>query len=206
MDQFGRPADIGELYEHYINIVKAEVVRAGVDMVDVEDVCQDLIIKFWQKDFIGKYDPTRLSDTPKGKRRPKFTTLLRVFVRSYVRQDLDKQRNRARREPVRLEAPAFTGENGPVLWMEVVGGEQDIAPAAEIRELMRRVYVRLCRLPVNGRRDLAHVFATMVEHAADRGKIDLRILAKELGVPQTTASEWIGVVRQEMLLEGLAVP
>ena len=203
MDQFGCPSDIGELYEHYIGVVRAEVLRAGIDAKDVEDVAHDLIVKFWEKDFISEYDPTKVFDTASGKKRARFKTLLRSFIRNYVRQDLDKQRNRARREPVHLEAPAFVGESGPVAWIEVIGGEEEIGPSVELRDLFRRAYAHLRSIPAEGQRNLAHVFEVMLALADETGKCDRRRVAKRFGISPASASDWMNMVREQLVLCGL---
>jgi hypothetical protein len=105
----GCPEDYGQLFEHYFGFMKSLVARAGIVPADVEDVSMDILTKFMAKDALSWYDGEKLHEL-KGPlrtegprvRTAKFQALLRSFVNLYVRQHLDKQRIRLRREAVSL--------------------------------------------------------------------------------------------------------
>lgn len=128
--QTGAPRDYAELYEHYFPMIRSIVSKAGISNAEVEDVSMDLLTKFMEKDALSWYDPNLLHDVGnrprlEGERlRPaKFQGLLRRFCTLYVRQHLDKQALRSRREPHRLEDRV-----GETTWAEAHGEELSEEP------------------------------------------------------------------------------
>jgi hypothetical protein len=123
----GAPKDYAELYEHYFAMMVSIVAKAGINAADTEDVAMEILLKFMEKDALSWYDPQKLVDvgaTPKLKgeqmRTAKFQGLLRRFTSLYVRQHLDKQMARERREPshAKLDAPFSAEEDNALTWGE----------------------------------------------------------------------------------------
>lgn len=125
----GAPKDYSELYVHYFPMIRSIVAKAGIAPADVEDVSMDLLTKFMERDALSWYDPEKLHDVGKRPRlegerhRPaKFQGLLRRFCCLYVRQHLDRQALRSRREPHHLEDPARQGQgDGDGTWADAHG-------------------------------------------------------------------------------------
>lgn len=184
-----RPKDLEQLFEDHMGLVKGLVRKAHINPEDVEDVASDILVKFIEKGFLEKYDETKEFATESGMKTARFQGFLTGFVNKYVRQYLDKQATKTRKEPIRCEMPVGRAEDGaPSLWIEVYG-PQHIKTPNSIEELesdldfaaaIRTAFDHLKAIPVRGSRDLSLVFQRVVEQVLTTGQVDRRAIAKEL--------------------------
>ena len=136
----GAPQDYAELYEFYFPAMRRWVSNAGIDAGEIDDVSMDILAKLMERDVLSWYDPNMLHDVGKHPRLPgerlrpaKFQGLLRRLVSLYVRQYLDKQYNKIRREPHRFDDYA-AGSEGESSWVEVHAEKVSIDPLKDTLE------------------------------------------------------------------------
>jgi hypothetical protein len=175
----------------------------GVNPQDVEDLTQEILLKFIAKDFLEEYDPTKLFATPVGMRPARFATLFRSFVRKFLRTPVETRSRKADREPVRLEQPVQSGE----MWIDVhaPADPDDETSLVDLRVELGRAYRHLATIHVNedGRAEttLGEVFKTMADEGAPVGyneRVTRRRIAKAFGVSDTTVTRWVKAMRAEL--------
>ena len=126
----GAPANYGELYQHYFEMMQGLVRKAGIHACAVEDVAMEILLKFMEKDALSWFDPDRIIDAGENPRtegprfrQARFSNLLRSFTSTYVLQWRDKQHNLARREPefakLDAEVKGEKEDSGVSTWGEV---------------------------------------------------------------------------------------
>jgi hypothetical protein len=122
-----------EFYEPTKRWVRAKGVPDG----DVEDVAQDVMAKFMEKDGLSFYDPHKVFDTgvhtqriPGARlRRATFSGYMRSFVAIYCLNYRDKILKTNRREGVfRLDAPL--AEDSTITWVDSLVSEGDMEDRA----------------------------------------------------------------------------
>jgi hypothetical protein len=199
------PETYEDLVVHFFGLVRSTISKAtGVNPDDVDDLTQDMFIKLKEKDVISWYDPTRTFETPSGPRTAKFPTLLRSFVKSFLRTPLDAIRLRAGREPVRLEQPTGTGE----MWAEVhaPADPEDLEAQVYVEIEMDRAYRHLATIQVGPDMTMDVVFQAMVHQAQDDGRLIRKRVARLLGVQDSTMTRWSREVFSELAAIGFLEP
>ena len=64
MDQNGCPDDYDDLVRHYFAMARSIVAKyPGVRPDDVEDLTQDILLKFYVRDALSWYDPNKTFQT-----------------------------------------------------------------------------------------------------------------------------------------------
>ncbi len=176
------PADYTELFEQYFDYVKALVNKFGI--VDDEDAASTILLKFFEKDFLAKFQPDAEFNTPNGRKRSSFRGFLSGFVSLYVRQERDKQMTRLNKEPIRLEQPA--GEDtvlielhGPAYLIE------DELERLDFPQEALRALNYLKTLPVRGTRDLPRLFLMITKQVMEDGRSNRKQIAQAFGVSET---------------------
>lgn len=201
MDQNGCPADYDDLVRHYFAMARSIVARyPGVRPDDVEDLTQDILLKFYVRDALSWYDPNKTFQTPSGPRTARFPTLFRSFVRKYLRTPVETLAMKARRERPSLENPGEHAD-GDDLWMEVHARQDDdpVADQVSLTTELERAYQHLATVQLGPDMTADVVLRAMVVTAAENGGyLHRRPLAERLGVQDTTATRWIRKVRKEL--------
>jgi hypothetical protein len=199
MDQNGCPDDYEDLVRHYFAMARSIVAKyPGVRPDDVEDLTQDILLKFYVRDALTWYDPNKTFQTSSGPRTARFPSLFRSFVRKFLRTPVEVRALKASREPVRLEQPVGNGE----MWMEVhapiVEGDPVMDEVAVSTELAR-AYRHLASVKLGPDMTADVVLRAMVVTAAENGgNLRRTPLAERLGVQDTTATRWVRKVRKEL--------
>jgi hypothetical protein len=194
VDQNGCPDDYDDLVRNYYGMARAIVTRyARVHANDIDDLTQDMMLKFYAKRFLDQYDPNKTFQTPSGPRTARFPTLFRSFVKKFLRTPVETIGKRAAREPVRLEQPVSDG----LTWMEVhapvIDGDS-VADEAYVTSELDRAYRHLASVQLGPNMTGDVVLRAMVEADETRRSV----VADRLGVADTTASRWIKRVRLEL--------
>lgn len=197
MDQNGCPANYDELAANYFVMARSIVARAaGVSPDDVDDLTQDILLKFIEKDFLSQYDPTRTFMTPSGPRHARFPTLFRSFVKKFLRTPIETLASKAARVPVRLQQPTQGGD----LWMEVhapVESEIDFE-RADLEVELDRAYRHLATVPLGDGVMADELLRALIDDAAYEGKVVRSRIAERLGVQDTTITRWTRLLRAEL--------
>jgi hypothetical protein len=201
MDQNGCPADYEDLVRNYYSMARSIVAKyPGVRPEDVEDLTQDMMLKFIAKDALSWYDPNKVFETPSGPRTARFATLFRSVIRKYLRSPVETLSKKAAREPVRLEQPNYPTTTGE-LWMEVYGPVDLTSTEDEVflSTELDRAYRHLGTVQLGPDMMGDAVLRAMVQTADENGGHLRRApLAERLGVQDTTATRWIRKVRLEL--------
>lgn len=195
------PANYSELFEDYFEYVKALVSKFGVQ--DDEDAASTILLKFYEKDFLSKFQTDAEFDTPRGRRKSSFRGFLSGFVSLYVRQERDKQMTRLNKEPIRLEQPA--GED--TVWIEIHGPAyliEDQIERIDFPQEARRALEHLKTLPIRGTRDLPRLFTMMAQQVMEDGRSNRKAIAKAFGVSETAICLAIADLREVLRGIGFA--
>ena len=191
------PETYEDLVRHFYGMIRSTIAKAnGVQPDDVDDLTQDMFLKLRERDVISWYDPNRTFETPNGPRTAKFPTLLKSFVKSFLRTPVDTLRLKTKREPVRLEQPTPTG----VLWAEVYGpaDPENLEDQVYVDLEMDRAYKHLATIQVGPDMSGDVVFEAMVRQAHDDGRLIRKRVAKLLGVQDSTMTRWTREVFAEL--------
>lgn len=209
-DGGGAPQDYEALAREWFGYVRAIVAKSGIHGDDVEDVAQDILLRFYARDFLAEYDPGKTFDTPSGARPARFKGFLGRFVRLYVRQHLDRQYTRARKEPVRADAPVRTNDGDASVtmleahqeeWLDSPLGAEELAASSAAIDTIREF---LAARPVVGKRDLLRIFDWCREMVARDGAIDRKVIRARLGVSDTAVSLMMAELRAALAELGVA--
>ena len=127
------PKDYAEVWVEFYEPTKRWVRSKGVPDEYVEDVAQDVMAKFMEKDGLSFYDPHKEFDTGqytqhipgKRMRRATFTGYMRSFVLVYCMNYRDKITKTIRREGTyRLDAPLDS--DSTVTWLDSLVSDGDM--------------------------------------------------------------------------------
>jgi len=180
------PKNYEELFEQYWDMVCGLVRKAGI--TEYEDAAMDILLKFFEKDFLSKFEGDKGFEGADGVvRTTKFSTFLAGFVSKYVLQSRDKQMTRMKKEPIHLQQPVG-GEADDSTWIEVYATrhlDDTTLQNVEYEALVKETQKYLADLPIRGTRDLALVFSMCVEMLYMDGRIDRKVIAKRLNVSDT---------------------
>lgn len=199
------PETYEELAQNFFGLIRSTIAKAnGVNPDDVDDLTQDMFIKLREKDVISWYNPNKTFETPSGPRTAKFPTLLKSFVKSFLRTPLDTVRLKASREPVRLEQPTQSG----VVWAEVYApaDPEDLEAQVYVDLEMDRAYQHLATIQVGPDMSADVVFAAIVHQAQGDGRFIRKRVAKLLGVQDSTMTRWSREVFEELDVIGFLTP
>lgn len=202
MEEEPVPTTYAELFDRYYDYVVWIVKRSGIREQDAEDVASEILAKFYEKDFLAKFNPEewlashRSDFGTRPPKLPKFRGFLRSFVSKYVLQWRDKQYTRDRKEPVRCEdlVPGTTGT-----YLDLLGPTTKLDTNVEYEDYVRSVRSHLSSLPQKGWRDLERAFVMMVGQIEQTGRVSRRELAIAFGVSETAVYQLVSDVRRAIL-------
>ncbi len=212
-DAVTAPSDYADLFRKYYSYVVALVRRSGIDESRAEDVAQEILMRFFERDFLAEFDPT-LVFTYDGKSRPaRFKSFLTKIVLSYVRGHWDKQQINKSREPLLCDTivTADHGQSGQnnriTTWIEtfgqtVDGPEDDILELLSEAALVAELRAYLAAVPKRSRYDtcdLVALFDLVVEQIRARGELDATAIRRHFNISTTAVHSW-----RWWLLENLA--
>lgn len=172
------------------------------DDVEVDDITQDLLFEFFQKDYLMVYDPTLENAS-------KFSTFVFNFVNKRLLGKRDKVNRRRHVEGLSMNAVVSNSEGD-----EVELGELFQAPAdwitLEFKDTVHVIYDELKQIPNTSTvKDLSRLFLLIVKQVmygcngqtSGRHGIDRKLLAKEMGVSESGISIMIKNLREQSSLE-----
>lgn len=210
----------------------------GVDPQDVDDMAQEILLRMveWRslayceqcdkqiergcegvhadhdvrpgQSLIEMYAPNKMFMTPSGVKKARFPTLLRTFVKKFLRGISETHENQKTRQiPLtRLEEPTIGGATVMEVYAPVAPDE---IAEAEHRLDLESVYAYLGTIHVSeegystaGTHTLAEVLAAMRADVAGYGRFTRRRVAEALGVSDQSITEWVLRLREELVYLG----
>jgi hypothetical protein len=195
------PMTYAELFENYYGFVCGLVRKLGIESQKMEDVASEILLRFYERDFLDKFDPDRVFMYDGQAHTARFQSFLGGFVASYVRHHRDRQTLMARRELLKCDNPI--GLSGTP-WIEIFGpSSTDDFVQFETDELVDSIAAYLAAVPRRSKRDhcdLPRLFELVVEQILATGKIIVADLRDEFGVSNTAIYNWLDYLREQVRL------
>jgi len=123
VDYVSAPKDYDQLHRIYYDYVVALCKRAGIEENRSEDVASDILFRFFERDFLHKFNPDLVFQY-RGQDRPaRFKSFLTQFVLTYVRGHRDRLMRQTTREVLICDR-RIGEENGGadwISWVDVYG-------------------------------------------------------------------------------------
>lgn len=202
------PKDYEELFKNYYSFVVGLVGKHGIALDNREDVASEILLRFYERDFINQFNPD-LSFEVNGKTvKARFKSFLSAFVVNYVRSHRDRQNLRAVREPLIVDGQfAANTDIVPAASSGVVGGMvnqvgnssyTDDYSAMYEEELVRYLRDFLQTVPRKSRQDqcdLVKLFDAVVSQVRINGKYSVKELQAIFNVSPTAIHSWLGWLR-----------
>ncbi len=203
-DTVSAPADYAALYTQYWDYVLTLVRRFGFEENKREDVAAEILLRFYERDFLSVFDPTLVFEYQGQERPARFKSFLTKFVLTYLRGLKDKQRRQANRE--KLLCDTLVGHQEIVPWVEVFGDtmpgadeyalgrleEEDLV--AELREYIKQVP----RRSAFDTCDLVALYDAVIVQVRQYGVWDVAALRKQFGVSSTAMHSWLWWLRENL--------
>jgi hypothetical protein len=214
------PKDYAAVWLEFYEPTKRWVRQKGVPDGEVEDVAQDVLTKFMEKDGLTYYDPHKTFDTgvhtqriPGARmRRATFSGYMRGFVTLYCLNYRDKILKTHHREGTfRLDAPLST--DSTVTWIDTLVSDGDMeeraATGADCAQVIN-LGVVLMRRRDNERRDaesmpksrlrqrdwtLEDGFAVMADSLARFGSLDRVWIGEQLRISPSQVATMLSEMR-----------
>lgn len=194
------PSTYDELFRNYYPFVVGLVGKQGISPDNREDVASEILLRFYERDFLNEFNPD-LTFEVKGKVvRARFKSFLSAFVVNYVRSHRDRQNLRLRREPLIVDGVLIT-DSGDSLSFHLEPHEDDYSALYE-EELVDFLRDYLSLVPRKSRQDqcdLPKLFDAVVEQVRRNGKYSVKELQSIFGVSPTAIHSWLGWLRQNII-------
>ena len=196
------PSSYDELFRNYYSFVVGLVGKQGIAPDNREDVASEILLRFYERDFLNEFNP-ELTFEVKGKVvRARFKSFLSAFVVNYVRSHRDRQNLRMRREPLIIDGPLLGSESsfGSPGHLAIEPHEDDYSALYE-EELVVKLREYLKVVPRKSRQDqcdLLKLFDAVVEQVRKNGKYSVKELQVIFGVSPTAIHSWLGWLRQNI--------
>lgn len=208
------PADYAELFQTYYKYVVALVRRLGIEDSRKEDVASEILLRFYERDFLAKFDPTMVFHYD-GKDRPaRFKSFLTKFVMTYVRGHLDKQHRLAGREVLLCDTPvgksnSVSFERSPTdgdTWVSLFGEptpgpETDVLDRLAEEDLIDFLRTHIAAIPRTSKVDtcdLLALFDEVVRQVRAQGRWNINELRQTFGIGVTAMHSWMWRLRTHL--------
>jgi hypothetical protein len=109
------PTNYEALFDMYYDYVCKLVRKFGIDEQNKEDVASDVLLRFYERNFLEKFDPDFVTEYNGEIKPARFQSFLNAFVSLYVRGHRGNQKLRKDREPLMVDKPLDAGG----VWIEV---------------------------------------------------------------------------------------
>ena len=217
VDYVSAPQDYAELRRIYYPYVVALVHRMGIERSCVEDVACDILLRFQERGFLDKFDPT-LTFHHGGRDHPaRFKSFLSNFVMSYVRGYRDRQFRLRYREPLLCDRlVSRLGEDfSEHPWIDVFGETTPDPTDAVIDEVDHRAFIAslreyLTKVPRRTRYDacdLPALFDAVIAQIDRDGEITITELCRTFGICGTAMHGWVWWLRANLSqITGVPLP
>lgn len=190
------PASYEELYRNYYSFVVGLVGKNGIAPDNREDVASEILLRFYERDFLNEFDPSLTFEVNGKIVKARFKSFLSAFVVNYVRSHRDRQNLRAKREPLLVDAAARDDSQVSPSW-QIVPYEDDYSSLYE-EELVDSLRAYLRTVPKKSRQDqcdLPKLFDAVVEQIRTNGKYSVKELQAIFGVSPTAIHSWLAWLR-----------
>lgn len=191
-DYVNAPPSYDAFYRQYRSYTYFLVLKFGVRPSDLDDVVNDIIVRFWERDSIGVF--RREWKTRSATKKSNFRSYYSRFVVTYAR---GKNRNVYRhgaRSPLICDGPSYVDENKT--WIEVFGPtvefEDALVTGQEFEALIKRAFHEVDE-------SLYDAMFALLELAQERrpGKrVGEVALARRLGIQGHAARNLLAQLRQ----------
>lgn len=203
-DTVSAPADYAALYTQYWDYVLTLVRRFGFEENKREDVAAEILLRFYERDFLSVFDPTLVFEYQGQERPARFKSFLTKFVLTYLRGLKDKQRRQSNRE--KLLCDTLVGNQEIVPWVEVFGdtmpGADEIALGRlEEEDLVAELRAFITRVPRRSAYDtcdLVKLYDAVIEQVREHGVWDVAALRQQFGVSSTAMHSWLWWLRENL--------
>lgn len=192
LDPMVAPEDYVQLFTQYYDYVINLVVKLGICSRDSEDRASDVLLRFYERGFLEKFDPDYVIEYD-GRRYPaRFQSFLSTFVERYCRRYRDQQKRRGRHEVLLCDMPLPDGRT----WVAAYGPGYEQHEEVEGRDMVAAIRRFVHGLPVRGRRDPGRLIDLIIEQVFGAGLTypDRTALAAEFGCSEST----VGVLLREL--------
>lgn len=208
IDHTAPPSDYEDLYRKYFDYVTALVRRHGIlDDASAEDVAADILMRFFQKDYLSIFDPTMTFEYHGESRPAKFKSFLSKVVLSYLRGYWDKQKRLMTFEPLLCDRPMSDLDGGPrVTWLDLHAEDAadhalDVIEGVDSGRLIAYLRGYLKTIPRRSRFDqcdLVALFDAIVEQVLVEDRFSVTALRERFGVGPTAMHSWIWWLRENL--------
>lgn len=211
-DFMSAPKDYAELFKVYYVYVVHLVNRMGIDEFSKEDVASEILTRFYERDFLSKFDPT-LTFQYAGEERPaRFKSFLSKFVLAYVRGHYDKQQRQRSREVLLCDTRIGGGSAGEatsdqgVPWVELFGDteegpEESVLCQLEEEAVVQGLRAYLATVPRRSKYDncdLVMLFDEVMLQIRVYGEINIKKLKDIFGVSCTSMHLWVWWLKENL--------
>lgn len=211
VDYVSAPENYADLFTTYYTYVVCLVRKMGIDSEHSEDVASEILLRFYERDFLAKFDPTLVFEYEGQKRPARFKSFLTRFVMVYVRGMWDKQQRIADRELMVIDAPNSEGDTSS--WLDVFGAtlpshEQDVLNRLDEENVVRWLRHYLACVPRRSNQDscdLVMLFDEVMRQIRKCGHWNVVDLQDEFGLSSTAMHAWMWWLRTN-LAEALNKP
>ncbi len=191
IDYSAAPSSYDELFRNYYTFVVALVGKHGISVDNREDVANEILLRFYERDFLNEFNPALTFEVNGRIVKARFKSFLSAFVVNYVRSHRDRQNLRAKREPLNLDA------GDPNTTWDSEHYEDDYSGLYE-EELVLKIREHLKTVPRKSRQDqcdLVALFDAVVQQVRVNGKYSVKELQARFGVSPTAIHTWLGWMR-----------
>lgn len=207
VDYVSAPRDYAELFSRYYTYVVALVRREGIDDNSKEDVASDILLRFYERDFLNVFDASLMFSFAGQPRPARFKSFLSRFVLAYVKGFRDKQSRLNTREVLLCDMPIgvnnATSGSTQGTWVDVFGDPMDdhegdvldsLAESALVAGL-RAHLVDIPRRSTYDHCDLLALFDAIVEQIRSDGEWNTRALHRRFKISPTAMHTWLWYLR-----------
>lgn len=204
VDYVSAPRDYADLFRIYYEYVVAVVRRAGIEASRAEDVASEILLRFYERDFLSKFDPTLVFKYGGEDRPARFKSFLTKFVLIYARGHFDKQQRTAHREILVCNRPM--GDRDTTDWFEIFGGTVDgadleVLEALEEKDLVQHLRAYVAQVPRRSSFDacdLVLLFDAVIDQIRTQGSWDIAALRAHFGISSTAMHSWMWWLRANL--------
>lgn len=186
------PESYDQMFKDYFDYVCKLVGKFGIDEENREDVASSILLRFYERDFLSKFDPS-LEFTHQNTIYPaKFKTFLSGFVELYVRHHRDKQMRQRVRYPLLCDEEMESG----VTWLEIFAPPLPDPYAPSESSLVGGDIVRAVRVKLSNNPVLLDFFEQVSAEVEETGKLRITHMQQRLRVSRRTISKRLAELRE----------
>lgn len=194
------PVSYEELFRNYYSFVVGLVGKQGISPDNREDVASEILLRFYERDFLNEFDPSLTFEVNGKTVKARFKSFLSAFVVNYVRSHRDRQNLRAKREPLIVDGSDRSDYILQGTDSSAMHYEDDYSSLYE-EELVAKLRAYLVTVPRKSRQDqcdLPRLFDAIVDQVRRNGKYSVKELQEVFGVSPTAIHSWLGWLRQNI--------